>query len=230
MLATCDERAGAALCRRAAPVRPTRLSPDGPGLGVSCPRRRCPSTGAQGSIAWPTLCSVVPTSSTPASCSLTRRHSPGSTNTTSSSRSSSSPSSKPSVTTLSWATSPVRPSVTSTTSGLKHGRLDAEIPVGDLGGTARVELNHIDAQVLPAGFRLGDNDTRILSVARSLANEGHDVVLVSKDMPLRIKAASIGLEAQEYRAELPVDSGWTGMARAERDLGRRRGTVRTRHA
>jgi PhoH-like ATPase len=95
---------------------------------------------------------------------------------------------------------------------ISHGRLDAEVPVGDLGGTARVELNHIDSQVLPAGFRLGDNDTRILSVARSLANEGHDVVLVSKDMPLRIKASSIGLEAQEYRAELPVDSGWTGMA------------------
>jgi PhoH-like ATPase len=95
---------------------------------------------------------------------------------------------------------------------ISHGRLDAEVPVGDLGGTVRVELNHIDSQVLPAGFRLGDNDTRILSVARSLANEGHNVVLVSKDMPLRIKASSIGLEAQEYRAELPVDSGWTGMA------------------
>ncbi len=56
---------------------------------------------------------------------------------------------------------------------ISHGRLDAEVPVGDLGGTIRVELNHIDSQVLPAGFRLGDNDTRILSVARSLANEGH---------------------------------------------------------
>ena len=95
---------------------------------------------------------------------------------------------------------------------VKHGRLDVELPVGDFGGTARVELNHIDAQILPAGFRLGDNDTRILAVARNLADEGHDVVLVSKDLPLRIKAASIGLEAQEYRAELPVDSGWTGMA------------------
>jgi PhoH-like ATPase len=94
---------------------------------------------------------------------------------------------------------------------VKFGRLDAELPVGLVGGTARVELNHIDSQVLPAGFRLGDNDTRILSVARSLADEGNDVVLVSKDLPLRIKAAAVGLEAQEYRAELPVDSGWTGM-------------------
>jgi PhoH-like ATPase len=93
-----------------------------------------------------------------------------------------------------------------------HGRLDADLRVGDLGGTVRVELNHADPQVLPPGFRLGDNDTRVLSVARSLAAEGDDVVLVSKDLPLRVKAASIGLTAQEYRAELPPDSGWTGMA------------------
>ncbi len=95
---------------------------------------------------------------------------------------------------------------------IEHGRLDAELPVGDLGGTIRVELNHTDSQVLPAGFRLGDNDTRILSVARSLATEGHDVVLVSKDLPLRVKAASIGLAAQEYRGGLPADSGWMGMS------------------
>jgi PhoH-like ATPase len=95
---------------------------------------------------------------------------------------------------------------------VEHGRLDADLPVGDQGGTVRVELNHADASVLPAGFRLGDNDTRILSVARSLAAEGENVVLVSKDLPLRVKAAAIGLTAQEYRAELPADSGWTGMA------------------
>ncbi len=94
---------------------------------------------------------------------------------------------------------------------IEHGRLDADLPAGDAGGSVRVELNHSDPQVLPPGFRLGDNDTRILSVAASLAAEGDDVVLVSKDLPLRVKAAAIGLTAQEYRAELPVDSGWTGM-------------------
>jgi PhoH-like ATPase len=94
---------------------------------------------------------------------------------------------------------------------IEYGRLDADLPIGDLGGTVMVELNHTDPSVLPAGFRLGDNDTRILSVARSLASEGETVVLVSKDLPLRIKAAAIGLQAQEYRAELPPESGWTGM-------------------
>ncbi|HEX3924267.1 MAG TPA: PhoH family protein, partial [Streptosporangiaceae bacterium] len=94
---------------------------------------------------------------------------------------------------------------------IEYGRLDADLPVGDTDGTVRVELNHSDPSVLPAGFRLGDSDTRILSVARSLAAEGESVVLVSKDLPLRVKAAAIGLTAQEYRAELPADSGWTGM-------------------
>ncbi|MFB9882227.1 PhoH family protein [Planobispora siamensis] len=90
-----------------------------------------------------------------------------------------------------------------------HGRLDEPMPIGE--GTIRVELNHSDPSILPVGFRLGDNDTRILTVARSLAAEGLDVVLVSKDLPMRIKAASIGLAAEEYRAELVVESGWTGM-------------------
>ena len=98
---------------------------------------------------------------------------------------------------------------------VSHGRLDEPIPVGDAGGSLRVELNHTDPSVLPSGFRLGDNDTRILAVARSLAAEGHDVVLVSKDLPMRVKASSMGLTAEEYRAELVVESGWTGMAEVD---------------
>ena len=94
---------------------------------------------------------------------------------------------------------------------IQHGRLDEAVPVGDVGGTVRVELNHIDPQVLPAGFRLGDNDTRILAVAKNLSDEGQDVTLVSKDLPLRVKASAVGLTAEEYRAELAVDSGWMGM-------------------
>jgi PhoH-like ATPase len=93
------------------------------------------------------------------------------------------------------------------------GRLDQPVPIGDEGGTVRVELNHTDADSLPSGFRLGDNDTRILAVARNLANEGHLVTLVSKDLPLRIKASAVGLDAEEYRGEQAneSDSGWTGM-------------------
>ena len=95
---------------------------------------------------------------------------------------------------------------------IQKGRLDAPIPVGQDGGTLRVELNHTDPDSLPAGFRLGDNDTRILAVAKNLSLAGRDVTIVSKDLPMRVKASACGLDAQEYRAEFAVDSGWTGMA------------------
>jgi PhoH-like ATPase len=100
---------------------------------------------------------------------------------------------------------------------ITHGRLDEPVPVGDLGGTIRVELNHTDADSLPSGFRVGDNDTRILAVAWNLAQEGHQVTLVSKDLPLRIKASAVGLDAEEYRGETIADSdpGYSGMAELE---------------
>jgi PhoH-like ATPase len=109
---------------------------------------------------------------------------------------------------------------------VKHGRLDEPLPANDVGGTLRVELNHSDPAVLPLGFR-GDggawvggrevaaNDARILSVALGLAAEGRDVTLVTKDMPLRVKAAAVGLAADEYRHGQASDPTWTGMSQLE---------------
>ena len=91
-------------------------------------------------------------------------------------------------------------------------RLDQPIPVGDAGGTLRVELNHIDSSTMPVGFDRTENDTRILAVARNLSAEGADVVVVTKDVPMRVKASALGLHAEEYLAELAVDSGFTGMS------------------
>ena len=98
---------------------------------------------------------------------------------------------------------------------IQHGRLDEPMPIGDSGGTVRVELNHTDVEALPNGLRLGDNDTRILAVARNLGNAGAHVVLVSKDLPMRVKASSMGLAAEEYRAEFVIETGYTGMAELE---------------
>jgi PhoH-like ATPase len=95
---------------------------------------------------------------------------------------------------------------------IKHGRLDTPLPVNDEGGTIRVELNHMDPQLLPQGFRNDSNDARILAVALGLAAEGLDVTLVSKDMPLRVKAASVGLAADEFRHGQALDPTWSGLA------------------
>ncbi|ORI21750.1 ATP-binding protein [Rhodococcus sp. 1168] len=95
---------------------------------------------------------------------------------------------------------------------VEHGRLDQPVPIGTQGGTLQVELNHTDATVLPVGFRTDSNDSRILACALNLAAEGKEVVLVSKDIPLRVKAGAVGLPADEYHAHDVVPSGWTGMA------------------
>jgi PhoH-like ATPase len=106
---------------------------------------------------------------------------------------------------------------------IRYGRLDTPVPVGTGNGTVRVELNHTDPEVLPSGFRTDTNDSRILACALNLAHErsgrvgseGPGVVLVTKDMPLRVKAAAVGLVADEYRAQDVVPSGWTGLADVE---------------
>ncbi|MEU7819924.1 PhoH family protein [Catellatospora sp. NPDC049111] len=98
---------------------------------------------------------------------------------------------------------------------IKHGRLDVPLPVNDSGGTLRVELNHSDPQILPSGFRNDTNDARILAVALGLAADGQQVTLVSKDMPLRVKAAAVGLAADEYRHDQAVDPTWSGLAEVD---------------
>jgi PhoH-like ATPase len=98
---------------------------------------------------------------------------------------------------------------------IKYGQLDKPVPIGEDGGTLHVELNHSDPSVLPPGFRTDTNDTRILACALNLAGDGHEVTLVTKDTPLRVKAGSVGLPADEYRAQDVLPSGWTGMSDLE---------------
>ena len=95
---------------------------------------------------------------------------------------------------------------------ITHGRLDKALTITTEGGTLSVELNHNDLSTLPQGFlRDGTNDSRILAIAKNLMGDGKQVVLVTKDLPLRVKASSVGVEAQEYLAELVSNSGWTGI-------------------
>ena len=94
----------------------------------------------------------------------------------------------------------------------EHGRLDRALPVGEEGGSLRVEINHVDTSQIPRTFDRAENDTRILAVARNLQAEGYTVVVVTKDVPMRVKAASLGLQAQQYLNEQAGDASFTGMS------------------
>ncbi|MEY2453053.1 MAG: PhoH-like ATPase [Acidimicrobiaceae bacterium] len=98
------------------------------------------------------------------------------------------------------------------------GSLTEPLVANPAGGTLRVELNHQDTAGLPAALASDNNDHRILAVAKNLADEGHAVTVVTKDLPLRLKASIVGLDADEYRNELAsTDSSWSGFVELEVD-------------
>jgi PhoH-like ATPase len=97
----------------------------------------------------------------------------------------------------------------------QHGSLTSPMPVNRVGGTVRVELNHVDTSSLPEAFSSAVNDHRILAVARNLTDAGADAVLVSKDLPLRLKASVVGIPAEEYRHEMVDPDGWSGIVELE---------------
>jgi PhoH-like ATPase len=100
---------------------------------------------------------------------------------------------------------------------LTHGSLLRPMPANEQGGTLRVEVNHTEMGGFPAALSNDTNDHRILAVARNLATEGRDVTIVTKDLPLRLKASIVGLEADEYRNEMVVDTSWSGVVELDVD-------------
>jgi len=94
---------------------------------------------------------------------------------------------------------------------VENGRIDEAAIINDVGGTLRVELNHVRLDSMPEAFRDGSNDERILSVAKNLADAGERTVLVTRDLPMRLRASVLGLAAEQYRTEFASDPGWTGV-------------------
>lgn len=93
---------------------------------------------------------------------------------------------------------------------ITFGSLHEGVPLDHRGGTLRVELNHQDTSGLPTALVDSSNDHRILTVAHSLAAAGRSTTLVTKDLPLRLKAAVLGLDADDHRAGAALDPEWTG--------------------
>ena len=91
----------------------------------------------------------------------------------------------------------------------------SRFPLGQ-GGTLHVELNHSDRPCCPPASAPTPTTLAFLTCAANLAAEGKRVTLVSKDIPLRVRAAyAVGLTADEYHAQDVITSGWTGMAEVD---------------
>ena len=68
------------------------------------------------------------------------------------------------------------------------------------GGTLRLEVNCVDVK-LPEGFPDHKNDNRILKVCLGLQNGKTPVILVTKDIVVRVKAQMLGIQAEDFTTE-----------------------------
>ncbi len=68
------------------------------------------------------------------------------------------------------------------------------------GGTLRLEVNCVDVK-LPEGFPDHKNDNRILKVCLGLQNRKTPVILVTKDIVVRVKAQMLGIQAEDFTTE-----------------------------
>lgn len=92
----------------------------------------------------------------------------------------------------------------------QSGKLHEQIKLHN-GGTIRIELNHKSFYQLQEIFLEKTNDNRILAVAKNLSLEeqtkenGKEVILVSKDTLVRVKADALGLIAEDFLNDRVVE-------------------------
>jgi len=82
-----------------------------------------------------------------------------------------------------------------------QGRLSEGVELAN-GGSVRIEINGSQPDNHPYGIDLNTTDNRILALAYALMN--HDqtrVILVTKDLNLRIKADVLGLAAEDFYSD-----------------------------
>lgn len=98
----------------------------------------------------------------------------------------------------------------------QRGNLLAGVPIQN-GGTVRVETNCIHVS-LPQDLPENESDNRILMVCRGLKEEDpcREVVLVTKDIVLRIKAQLLDIRAEDFEAEQvsQKEANYTGRSHA----------------
>ncbi len=97
----------------------------------------------------------------------------------------------------------------------------------DATGKLFFQTSAIDVK-LPEGLPQGKADNQILGVVRALREQqpGRDVVLVSKDINMRVKARALGLPAEDYFNDKTLEDGdllYTGVLPLPADFWERHG-------
>jgi PhoH-like ATPase len=80
----------------------------------------------------------------------------------------------------------------------EEGKLSQGVQLSN-GGKIRIELNHYSNDILPVNSNLALADNRILAVSLNLTKEEkRTVILVTKDIAMRVKADALGILTEDY--------------------------------
>ncbi len=93
-----------------------------------------------------------------------------------------------------------------------QGHLDQGVSLGTELGSLRVELNHQEVEMLPKALEREKIDNRIIAVAFALKRRmDQPVILITKDINMRIKADAVGIETADYETDkIKIDEVYTG--------------------
>ncbi len=84
------------------------------------------------------------------------------------------------------------------------GSLLTGAPLGR--GKGRVIAAHFDEKYMPPGVDNNDADNKIIAVALRLIDEGKEVIVVSRDLNMRVKCDAHGIECYDYQPEKVINS------------------------
>ena len=73
-------------------------------------------------------------------------------------------------------------------------------------GRGKVFAAQLDPRYVPSGMDDKDSDNKIIAIALRLKTEGHDIAVISRDLNMRVKCDSFGLECYDYQHQQAVKS------------------------
>ena len=73
-------------------------------------------------------------------------------------------------------------------------------------GRGRIFAAHFDEKYMPPGMKEDDSDNKIIAVALRLIKDGHTIVVVSRDLNMRVKCDAHGIECHDYQPQKVINS------------------------
>ena len=84
------------------------------------------------------------------------------------------------------------------------GSLMSGVTLGEERGDIFVAA--FDPTFLPIGMKTDDSDNKIIACALNLMHHGRDVLMVSRDINMRVKCDSVGIPCEDYQPEKVISS------------------------